>query len=136
ATDLPSQRELARFLIERGLPQRRACRLSGLSRSSYQYQSRPDRNASLKEKLRRISQRHPRWGDRKVWAALVREGEKVNRKRVQRLWREGRPQVAPRKRKRKRRRGIVCRPAVERPTRSGRWTSSLIQRPPEESSSG
>jgi transposase InsO family protein len=35
----------------------------------------------------KLSRRHPRYGYRRIWALLRREGWVVNRKRVQRLWR-------------------------------------------------
>ena len=35
-----------------------------------------------------LSQENPRYGYRRVWAMLKREGWTVNKKRVHRLWRE------------------------------------------------
>jgi transposase InsO family protein len=51
-----------------------------------------------------LSRQNPRYGYRRVWALLGREGWKVNKKRVQRLWREAGLKVPPRGRERKRRR--------------------------------
>ena len=50
-----------------------------------------------------LSHENPRYGYRRMWALLKREGWVVNRKRVQRLWREAEPKV-PAKKVRKRRR--------------------------------
>jgi len=47
---------------------------------------------------------HPRFGYRRIWALLRREGFRVNRKRVYRLWRQQGLKV-PRRKKKKRRLG-------------------------------
>jgi len=38
--------------------------------------------------MRELSRENPRYGYRRVWALLQREGWEVNKTRVQRLWRE------------------------------------------------
>lgn len=43
---------------------------------------------ALREKLREISRKHPRWGWRKAHALCYADGLVTNRKRTQRLWRE------------------------------------------------
>jgi putative transposase len=48
--------------------------------------------------------KHPRFGYRRIWALLRREGWRINRKRVYRLWRQQGLKV-PRRRTKKRRRG-------------------------------
>src|SRR5262249_17362369 len=45
---------------------------------------------------------HPRWGYRRAHAVLAREGLGVNRKKIQRLWREEGLRVPQRRRKRQR----------------------------------
>ena len=50
---------------------------------------------ALRRELHAFSRGHPRWGYRRAWATLREEGWSVNRKRVQRLWRET-PQDAKR----------------------------------------
>ena len=71
-----------------GISERRACRVLQQPRQTQRY--RPDVN----EQERRLVQRmlelvaaHPRYGYRRIWALLRREGWKLNRKRVHRLWR-------------------------------------------------
>ncbi len=51
-----------------------------------------------------ISRENPRYGYRRVWALLRREGWLANKKRVQRLWREAGLRVPASSRERKRRR--------------------------------
>jgi transposase InsO family protein len=75
-----------------------ACRLVGVSRSGYcaARQARsaeataPDRtDQALLARIRSITEAHPFWGYRRVWAWLrYREGLPVNKKRVYRLMRE------------------------------------------------
>ena len=65
-----------------------------------------------------FSRGHPRWGYRRAWATLREEGWTVNRKRVQRLWREEGLRV-PLKRRKRQRLGDSAQPArrlsAERP---------------------
>lgn len=49
-----------------------------------------------------LSRENPRYGYRRVWALLRREGWSVNKKRVHRLWREEGLRVPQRQRKRRR----------------------------------
>jgi putative transposase len=50
----------------------------------------------------RLSQENPRYGYRRVWALLRREGWLVNKKRVHRLWREEGLKVSEKQHKRQR----------------------------------
>jgi putative transposase len=86
-----------------GLTERRACRITGQHRSTQRHHP-PDhaREDALRDRLRQISRDHPRWGYRRAWALLRTEGWAVNRKRVQRLWREEGLRVPVRARKRRR----------------------------------
>jgi putative transposase len=87
-----------------GLSERRACRIIGQHRSTQRHRPRRDVacDDGLRERLRRLSAEHPRWGYRLAWGALRGEGWQVNRKKVQRLWREEGLRVPQRKRKRQR----------------------------------
>ena len=68
---------------------RRACAVIGQHRSTQTYRpATPDPDRGLRVELRRFARRHPRWGYRRAHAVLVREGHHVNRKKIQRLWRE------------------------------------------------
>ena len=86
-----------------GLSERRACRIVGQHRSTQRYEPRkaPD-DAALRERLRAFSAERPRWGYRQAHTRLRNEGWRVNRKRVQRLWREEGLRVPVRRRKRQR----------------------------------
>ncbi len=118
------------MLAERlALSERRACRITGQHRSTQRHQPRRggDRDEALRARLRKLSAEHPRWGYRLAWGAVREEGWVVNRKKIQRLWREEGLRVPQRKRKRQRL-GTSTTPlhgcARSGPTTSGRWTSS------------
>lgn len=99
------KRHLGRFLVAGGLSARRACQLVGLQRSTWQYQARTrraERDQATAQTLQQVAARHPRYGYRRIWALLRRDGQVVNRKRVERLWRALRLQQPPRPRTRHR----------------------------------
>jgi putative transposase len=84
-------------------------------------------DTALRGRLRKLSKDRPRWGYRRAHAQLIEEGRSINRKRVQRLWREEGLRVP----QRRRRLGESTVPA-ERVLRSapitcGRLTSSSIR---------
>ena len=85
------------------LSERRACQIAGQHRSTQRYQPihRPE-DDELRAWLREFSRRRPRWGYRRAWAVLRDEGWAVNRKRIQRLWREEGLRVPQKRRKRQR----------------------------------
>ena len=86
-----------------GVSERWACRVVGQHRSTQRRE--PERaadDASLRAELRKFSKDRPRWGYRRAHHHLRQEGWEVNRKRVQRVWREEGLRVPQRKRKRRR----------------------------------
>lgn len=68
------------------MSERGACRLASLPRPPLRYKSRRE-DAPLSECLQAIANKHKRFGYRRAHALLVRAGERVNHKRVYRLWR-------------------------------------------------
>jgi transposase len=86
-----------------GVSERRACRVIGQPRSSQRYAGRKaERDRRLAERMVRLSRENPRYGYRRVWAMLRREGWPVNKKRVHRLWREEGLKVPEKQHKRQR----------------------------------
>ncbi len=101
---------------------RQACRLLGLSLSSFYFQPRPTRNSLLVERLQQIARTHPRYGYRRA-CAVVRRDVVVNHKRVYRLWKqEG---LGLKRRVRRRRRGIGTMPLQARYPRHV-WTYDFV----------
>jgi putative transposase len=68
--------------------ERCALRYTGFSRSSVRYESTRDPQEALCDRIHHWAARKPRWGYRFIHKILRREGWKVNRKRVQRLYRQ------------------------------------------------
>jgi putative transposase len=112
----PQRRQAVRFLQETfAVSQRRACRALGQHRSTQR--QRPRRNEEerrLVARMLELVRRHPRFGYRRIWALLRREGWRVNRKRVHRLWRREGLKV-PRRQRKKRRLGSSANSCARRP---------------------
>ncbi|MCE2004233.1 IS3 family transposase [Enterobacter asburiae] len=70
-----------------GLSQRRACRLTGLSLSTCRYDAqRPSSDAHLSGRITELALERRRFGYRRIWQLLRREGLHVNHKRVYRIY--------------------------------------------------
>ena len=117
----PSRRREAVCMLQDRLKllERRACRVTGQHRSTQRrIPTRGRGDDALRTELHAFSRGHPRWGYRRAWATLREEGWGVNRKRVQRLWREEGLRV-PLKRRKRQRLGDSAQPArrlrAERP---------------------
>lgn len=95
----PARRELVRWMQTRGLSERRCCRLLGMSASALRYEPRADRNTELRQKIVAIAQRHRRYGAAMIYLKLRQAGERVNHKRVDRLYAQEGLQVRRRQRK-------------------------------------
>jgi transposase InsO family protein len=85
------KREVVAAMVARGVAERRACRAGGMPRATDRYQAvrPPERQAAdqqLREKIVALAHKHRRFGYRRVTALLRREGERVNHKRVWRIW--------------------------------------------------
>jgi putative transposase len=85
--------------------QRRVSRALALPRSSLRYApATHDEQAALARRIEEIAGTHPRYGYRRIWALLVRDGWSVNKKAVRRIWRTSGlklagPRAAPRPRR-------------------------------------
>ena len=87
----PRQRShLARWVQEtykhRGVSERRAAEIVGVSRSTVRYKSRRLLQEALRIRLRELAATHVRYGYRRLTVLLRREGWHVNAKRVYRLY--------------------------------------------------
>jgi putative transposase len=100
----------------RGLPYRRACQLLSVARSSLGYQPRRGaRDAELLAVVQQLAQQRPRYGYRRIWALLQRQGVHVNPKRIYRLWREHGLGLPARPRRQRTRALILRLPEATRP---------------------
>jgi putative transposase len=83
--------------------ERRACRVLRQPRSTQRERPAPapaDKGRLVRRMLELVRS-HPRYGYRRIWALLRREGWRVNRKRVHRLWRREGLRVPRKQRKRR-----------------------------------
>jgi transposase InsO family protein len=95
------RRDAAIYLQRRHhVPERRVCRIVGQHRSTQRYRpSRLDLEVRLARRMNELAERHPRYGYRRVWALLRQERWRINRKRIERLWRTEGHRVPPRRSK-------------------------------------
>ena len=83
--------------------ERRACRVVDQPRSSQRHVStKAGKDVAILKRMTALSRENPRYGYRRIWALLRREGWAVNKKRVQRLWREADLKVPAKQHKRRR----------------------------------
>ncbi len=106
------------------MSERRAIRVIGADRASVRYQStRPD-DGPLRARLKALAQERRRFGYRRLHVLLRREGHAINRKRVQRLYREERLMV---RRRGGRKRALGTRAPWDRPLAANQcWSLDFV----------
>ena len=106
--------------------ERRACGLMGIYRATCRYRRRRREDPRLRERLRELAAERRRFGYRRLTRMLMREGWKVNHKRIYRLYLEEKLSL---RRKRGRRRRAGARVALPpKPTREDElWTMDFEQ---------
>ena len=108
----------------KGLSERKALRIVGMSASSLRYRPRPDRNVALRRQIIDLAHRHRRYGAGMIYLKLRQAGEVVNHKRVERLYAEEKLQIKRRKRKKV---PITERQPLERPeTANAVWSMDFV----------
>jgi putative transposase len=83
---------------------RRACGALRFDRSTYHYKHRRPEQASLRKRVRELSEARVKYGDGRIYVLLRREGWSINHKRTRRLYREEGLQLRRKAPKRKERR--------------------------------
>lgn len=99
-----TRRRAAKNSVEEGMGSAAAaCRALGLARSSFYRTGRQsEQSRATRAEVIELSQRHPRYGYRRIAALLRRAGQTVNAKRVARLRRQEGLQVSRRQRRTRR----------------------------------
>ncbi len=120
-----AHREAAAYLQSTyEMSERRACRVIGADRASVRYQAKRPDDGVLREQLKALAQERRRFGYRRLHVLLRREGQVVNRKRVQRIYREERLTV---RRRGGRKRAIGTRRPIETPLAANqRWSLDFV----------
>ena len=109
------------------MSERQACRVIGVDRSSVRDRaSKPD-DGVLRARLKALAQERRRFGYRRLHVLLRREGHAVNKKCVQRLYREERLTV---RRRGGRKRAVGTRAPIGVPLQPNeRWSLELASPP-------
>lgn len=109
-----ARRGVVRHLREQWkFSERKACRIARISHSVIRYKKRPDRNVTLRKRLKELAEAYPRLGSPMLYMMLRNEGLKVNHKRVERLYREEKLAL----RRKRRRKFSVVRAATPKASR-------------------
>lgn len=98
--DRRSKREACSIMQASGLSQRRACEVLRLTRTSARYKAVLRDDTKLRERIKKIAQERRRFGYRRIAEMLRKKGEKINDKKVYRLYTEENLKVRRRARKR------------------------------------
>jgi putative transposase len=106
------------------ISERRAKRWTGFYRSSMRYRSVRGGQDELRARIREIAGERVRWGYRRIHVLLRREGWMVNRKRVQRIYRE--ENLAVRRKGRRRRSEAPRLVRAELGSVNERWSLDFV----------
>lgn len=90
-----------------------------MSRSSYRYIPHPDTNVELRLRLKELATQRRRFGCKRLYLLLRREGFEVNHKRVERIYRQEGLSL----RKRKKKRPSHCRLVLPKASRADQYWS-------------
>ena len=115
---------MTRLCQERGLSQRHACRLVGIDHSTLRYQARRGDDQPIRQRLRELAGVRRRFGYRRLGWLLVREGYRMNHKKLYRLYREEKLMV---RRRGGRKRALGTRAPMVLPlTINQRWSLDFV----------
>ena len=92
---------VAHLQAELGLSERRACSIAGADRRMVRYRSRRPPDGELLVRLRELASERRRFGYRRLFVLLRREGERSGINRIYRLYREEGLAVRKRRSRRK-----------------------------------
>ena len=119
------KREAVAYLqAEHGLSERRACQIVGADRTMIRYRSRRAPDTVLRGRLRDLANERGRFGYRRLFVLLRREGEPSGINRIYRLYREEGLTVRKRKARRK---AVGTRASLLVETRpNARWSLDFV----------
>jgi putative transposase len=107
-----------------GMSERSACRALGVARATQRYRSRKPSSDELVARMRKVAAARPRAGYRTLGRILLREGLRVNHKRLYRLYREEGLSLRVKRRRRRAASPRVNPPPVLRP--GDRWAMDFV----------
>jgi putative transposase len=109
--------------VEVRISQRRACGLMEMDRGTCRYRRRRAEDRHLRIRLRELAEIRRRFGYRRLQVLLVREGWRINHKRVYRLYVEEKLSL---RRKRGRKRSAVRQPLAEPAAANQVWSVDFM----------
>lgn len=111
-------------MVARGLSERRALAVADMSASALRYTPMPDRNVALRARIVALAHRHRRYGAGLIHLKLRQAGDRVNHKRVHRLYVAERLQIRRRRRKKV---PVADRQPLVKPTRPNEvWSADFV----------
>ena len=119
------KREVVAYLqAEHGLSERRACHIVGADRTMIRYRSRRAPDTELRGRLRDLANERRRFGYRRLFVLLRREGEPSGINRIYRLYRE--EGLTVRKRKARRKAVGTRAPILVEARPNARWSLDFV----------
>ncbi len=115
---------VAHLQAELGLSERRACSIVSADRTMVRYRSRRPPDAELRVRLRELANERRRFGYRRLFVLLRREGEPSGINRIHRLYRE--EGLAVRKRRARRKACGVRVPILVEARPNARWSLDFV----------
>ena len=107
-----------------GMSERRACRVIGADRTTVRYHSRRPADEALRARLRDLANQRRRFGYRRLFILLRRDGEPSGISRIYRLYRE--EGLAVRKRKARRKAVGTRAPILVEARPNARWSLDFV----------
>ena len=121
------KREAVAYLqVEHGLSERRACYIVGADRTMIRYRSQRAPDTVLRGRLRDLANERRRFGYRRLFVLLRREGEPSGINRIYRLYRE--EGLTVRKRKARRKAVGTRAPILVEARPNARWSMDFASR--------
>jgi transposase InsO family protein len=115
---------VAHLQAKLGLSERRACRIVGADRTMVRYRSRRPDDGALRGRLRELANERRRFGYRRLFVLLRREGERSGLNRIYRLYREEGLTV---RKRRARRKAVGSRtPILVEARPNARWSLDFV----------
>lgn len=106
------------------ISERRACKMTGLHRSTFRYQAKPSDDTEIRLRLRQLAEQRRRFGSPRLHVLLRREGYEINHKRTERLYRE---EGLSLRLKRRRKRCSALRVVLNKPRRvNEHWSMDFV----------
>ncbi|MDM7255751.1 MAG: IS3 family transposase [Paracoccus sp. (in: a-proteobacteria)] len=123
-TPVAKREAVAHLKADLGLSERRACQIAGADRKTIRYQSRRAPDTALRGRLRDLANERRRFGYRRLFVLLRREGEPSGINRIYRLYSEEGLTVRKRKARRK---AIGTRaPILVEARANARWSLDFV----------